>query len=262
MITFDIPQDDPRWYELRIGKITASAFEECCRVVGGLTEQQQKYVDALQAGEDEKEALKVAGYKSRPRSGAIDRALKGEEVGDFSDQAKKYAKRLAFERVEGRLLGLDDQFETYAMRRGKELEGEARLAHEDEMNVLVQHCSFVMSDCERFGASADGFIGDEDVAEYKAFVDAEKIFRIRVEGDISDAQYQIQGQLWITGRKRARYCHYHPNMTPALVELVVERDEAFITKMADRLEKFDALVEQYREHILAARGEEQQEQAA
>jgi hypothetical protein len=70
--------------------------------------------------------------------------LKGEEVGDFSDTAKRYAMRLAYERHYQMLLGMEDQFETAAMRRGKELENDARLAHEEKINTLVENCSAVV----------------------------------------------------------------------------------------------------------------------
>jgi hypothetical protein len=70
-------------------------------------------------------------------------------------------------------------------------------------------------------------IGSDGVAEYKCFVAADKIFRMRVERDLSDTVYQVQGQLWITGRKFAHTCHYHPDMKPALYHIEVERDDRF-----------------------------------
>ena len=54
--------------------------------------------------------------------------------GDYSAAAKQYAFRLACERISGELLS-EDKFETWEMRRGHELEPEARLGHEAQYSL-------------------------------------------------------------------------------------------------------------------------------
>lgn len=252
MIIHDAPQGEPGWYQARTGAITGSMFGEVMKTADGLTEQQQRYVDAILAGNDAIKAKEIAGYKSAPKSGKIDMALAGERVGDWTTAAKDYAFRLAVERISGHPLD-DGQFETWAMRRGKELEPEARLTHEIMCAVSVDPCGFISTDDGKFGVSADGLIGKDDGAEYKCFVDPAKLRAIYMEGDIGDVVWQVQGGLWLTGRKRwhfGLYCPALASIRKALKVIVFDRDEPAIAEMENRLVEFDALVEQYRAQLI------------
>src|SRR5690606_23994368 len=108
-------QGSAEWHLARAGCITASMFHIARSRVGGLTEQQKTYVDAILAGKSEVSAMALAGYKAPPKSETVARALAGEKVGEFSEAAKNYAFRLAIERISGE--PLDEGFETWAMRR-------------------------------------------------------------------------------------------------------------------------------------------------
>ena len=83
----------------------------------------------------------------------------GPSKGEFAAAAGDYAFRLAVERISGQ--PLDEGFETWAMRRGHELEPAARLEHELAIGVVVQPAGFVTTDDNLFGASADGLIGED-----------------------------------------------------------------------------------------------------
>ena len=95
MIIVNCIQGSPEWHQARAGVVTASMFAEVRKRVGGLTDQQATYVEAIRSGMSDAEARVVAGYKTAPRASAISKALAGEPVGDFSDVAKSYAFRLA-----------------------------------------------------------------------------------------------------------------------------------------------------------------------
>jgi hypothetical protein len=123
----------------------------------------------------------------------------GPNKGDFSAAAKDYAFRLAVERISGE--PLDEGYQTWAMSRGHELEPAARLAHELAAGVSVKRCGFVLTDDEAFGASADGLIGEDGGSEYKCLIDPARLRQVLIEGDVSDFTDQVQGCLWITGRK-------------------------------------------------------------
>lgn len=245
------PQGSPEWHEARAGVITASMFGEVLKVVDGLTDQQQKYVDAILAGKPEPEARELACYKAKPSTEKITRALDGETVGDWSSAAKDYAFILAAERISGQ--PMDEGFETWAMRRGHELEPEARLLHSFMTGQDIEEVGFVRTMDGKFGASADGLFGDDDGAEYKCFIDGGKLRSIIIDREIDPYRPQCHGGLWLTGRKRWHFGLYCPALKPAgkaLTLFVIDRDDSLIERMESRLLEFDSLVESYRAALL------------
>lgn len=171
--------------------------------------------------------------------------------GDFSAKAKQYAFRLAVERLSGRLLD-EDKFETFEMRRGRELEPEARYRHEKKIGKFIQQTGIVVTDDRLFGASVDGFIDNDGQSEYKCFISPASLMPIILDGDISDCEYQVQGQLWVTGRKWCDFVLYCPSLESIGRDLTVfrvNRNEDFIEKMEKDLLGFNALVELFQEKL-------------
>lgn len=247
MILVECDQGGQEWHAARAGAITASMFGEVRKRIGGLTEQQQAYVDAIKAGQSESEAMKAAGYKAAPRSTTLKRALSGEKVGDFTEVAKNYAFRLAIERISGEALA-DDQFDSWAMRRGRELEPEARDMHAFQKSLRIHRAGFVLSDDRLFGASADGLIGEFGGSEYKCLVNPERLRDILLSRDLTEFMDQVQGCMWLTGRTWWHFCLYCPALAPigkALTVFHVNRDDNFIEAMEDDLLAFAALVSEF-----------------
>lgn len=243
-------QGSPEWFAARAGCVTASMFSTVRAKVNGLTEQQAKYVEAILAGRSEPQAREIAGYKATPKAEAVQRALDGQPVGEWSTAAKDYAFRLAVERISGQ--PLDEGFETWAMRRGHELEPEARREHEAQAGVFVDRAGFVMTEDGAFGASADGLIGTDEGAEYKCFVAPDKLRAFWFENDASSVMDQVQGGMWITGRKRWHLCLYCPALEPVGKQLwwrVFERDDNYIEKMELDLLEFKGLVDEYEQKL-------------
>ena len=179
-------------------------------------------------------------------STARERLKTGPNKGDFSAKAKDYAFRLAIERISGQ--PLDEGFETWSMARGHELEPAARMAHELATGLVIEHAGFVLTDDSLFGASADGLINDDGGSEYKCFVSPEKLRNILLEDDWSTLTDQVQGCLWITGRKWWDQCLYCPALEPVgkhFTRLRVERDDNHIEAMETELMQFARLVSQY-----------------
>lgn len=240
------------WHSLRGGRITASMFEVARQRVGELNEQQSKFVDAVRGGMSDKAAAELAGYKAVPKSETIAKAIRGEPVGDWSEAAKNYAFRIAIERIAGK--PLDDGFETWQMRRGHELEPEARMEHEIKAGVIVEKCGFVTTEDDWFGASADGFVGNDEGCEYKCFLSPEKLRAFWMDNDASCIMDQVQGGLWITGRKRWHVGLYCPALEPAGKQLwlhTYDRDEAYIERLESDLLRFRELVMQYESRLRA-----------
>lgn len=240
-------QGSREWHNDRAGSVTASMFVVVRSMVGGLTEQQQTYVDALLEGKPEPQARTLAGYKTAPRAAGIQKALDGEKVGEYSDAAKNYAFRLAVERISGEALD-EGGFETYAMRRGRELEEPCRLRHEDDINEMVETAGFITTDDDRFGCSADSLVGDQGGGEYKCFIAPDKLRPIVIDDDWGDIMDQVQGCLWITGRKWWDMCLYCPalkNTGKDFIRKRVERDDNYIELLEQDLIAFDALVDEW-----------------
>ena len=169
-----------------------------------------------------------------------------KKSGEPTSAARDYAFRLAVERISGQ--PLDEGFETWQMRRGHELEPEARAAHEKHAGVVVEPCGFVTTDDGLFGASADGLILDDGGAEYKCLVSPERLRETLITNDISDYMDQVQGGMWITGRLWWDFCIYCPALAPigrALSRWRVPRDQNWIDQMADDLVDFERLVSSY-----------------
>jgi hypothetical protein len=247
-------QGSAEWHEARAGVITASMFKVARQRVGGLTEQQQLYVDAIKRGDTEAAAAEAAGYKTKPRrTETVERAIAGLPIGDFSEAAKNYAFRLAIEARDKK--PLDAGFETWAMKRGHELEPMARAAHEAHAGVIVDTAGFVLSDCGTFGASADGFIRQEIGCEYKCLVAPDGIRNIVIKNDLSEFMDQIQGGMWLTGLNQWHFCLYCPPLACYGLELilhVVDRDDAYIEAMEQDLIAFHRLVESEKRALSAA----------
>ncbi len=118
-------------------------------------------------------------------------------------------------------------YENEAMRRGKELEGDAREWAEAQLNLrfpahVVQSKAYPM-----FGASLDGLAGDM-VLEIKC--PGYRVYKEFIEnGTISNAWlYQIQWQLFITGFNTAFLCVYE-GFTGKII--TVNRDQNLIDRM-------------------------------
>lgn len=250
-LIYSAPQGSEAWHEARAGVITASMFSTVCKKVNGLTTQQQTYVNAIRSGKTEAQARDDAGYKAAPRAEVVSQAINGEAVGEWSEAALNYAFRLAVERISGK--ALDEGFETWAMRRGSELEPEARLLHEMKSALLVDEVGFVATSDGLFGASADGIASDGAGCEYKCFIAPDKLRAFWFDFDATEIMHQIQGGMWITGLKKWHVGVYCPDLKPANKELwlkTFDRDDDFIETMESTLIEFNDLVESYKSRLL------------
>jgi len=252
MIIINCAQGSEEWHQARAGVITASMFEVARSRVDGLTDQQQLYVDAMLSGKSEAAAREAGGYKAAPTSTAVKRALDGEKIGRPSDAALNYAFGLAIERISGE--PLDNGFETWQMRRGHELEPDARMEHEMQTGLIVQRAGFVTTDDSVFGASADGLIGEDGGSEYKCFLAPEKLRAFHIDNDASDVLDQVQGCMWITGRKFWHVGMYCPALAPVGRQLwwrEFARDDDYIEALEDDLWQFKLLVDEFEAKLRA-----------
>lgn len=236
-------QGESEWYAARCGRITASCFADAVSTVGGLTEQQAKYVAAVQGGATEKDAAAIAGYKAAPSAECVKRALAGERTEDFSDTAKRYAADLSLERISRQPHG--EPFKTWVLERGHKMEEAARRQYEGRTGSFVTEAGICLTDDEIFGYSTDGLVDDDGLIEIKAPVDSIKIRDMWLTGDTSEYDHQMQGGMWVTGRKWCDFIMYVPDLAPVGKDLFVKRvfrDDGFIDVMVQQLNQFEKLV--------------------
>lgn len=168
--------------------------------------------------------------------------------GDYSAQASCYEDLIVAELLTGE--SQEEFGGTFHTERGKELEPEAVAYYEMERSLDVAHGQFCLSDCGTYGASPDGFAGDEGLIEIKCLGGKAHVGVLLDPDKAVKHRPQIQGQLLVTGRKWVDNLFYHPKMPSVIIR--VERDEEFIAKLEGALDQFAKNVQ---EKIKRIRGE-------
>lgn len=165
--------------------------------------------------------------------------------GGLNSKAVTYAANLAMERVCGQTT---EMYVTWPMKRGTELEPDARLAYEVETgNASIGGNCICTTDDQLYGYSPDGFVGAAGLIEVKCLVSAQTIISVWDDGDLSDWMHQMQGGLWITDREWCDFIMYAPQLSSVGKSLFVKRvprDEVFINTMKAQLEIFTHIVEE------------------
>lgn len=238
-------QGTPEWLAARAGLCTASRFSDAISTVNGLNAQQQAYVDAiLHSGMSEAAAWAHAGYKAAPKAAGIALALQGKDPAEPSDVALRYAADMAIERISGKPFG--EPPKTWLLNRGHDLERAARMAYEERHASFVTEAGLCMLDDAPFAYSTDGLVDDDGLIEIKAPIDGTKIRAMWRDGDVSEYVDQMQGGMWITGRKWCDFIMYCPDLANAKKDLYVKRiyrDDDYIDGLVLKLAKFQKLVD-------------------
>ncbi len=150
---------------------------------------------------------------------------------------------LALERIAGKTA---DEYQNEAMRRGIELEPMARAAYEMYAGVLVEVIDFVDHGKYSFvGVSPDGLIGSEGLVELKCPYSLHKHVAALMAGEhAKEYRWQIQGQLWVTGRSWCDVVSYDPRFPDGLHLAVkrIERDEKAISELEQACTEAEAEV--------------------
>jgi hypothetical protein len=208
MIIINCQQGTEEWLAARAGAITASCFAD---------------------------AISVLTRKSG-----------NKEAGDPTAASDKYAGDVAIERVSGKPYG--EPVKAWALERGHVMETAARIAYEGRQSEFVTESGVVLTDDRRFGYSTDGLVGEDGLIEIKCPVASDKIFAMLETGDVSEYMHQIQGGMWITGRKWCDFIMYVPDLETVGKDLYIQRiqrDDNFIDDMVAKLWQFNSRVERF-----------------
>ncbi len=173
-----------------------------------------------------------------PTSSDFDKILTAG--GKPSKQGEMYMFALLAERIMGhpRI-----EYMSRWMDRGSQMEVEAVRFYELRRDCDTVKVGFITNDAGTIGASPDRLVGDTGLLEIKVPSEAVHVSYLMQSGSAYDAyRVQTQGQLWIAEREWNDLLSYHPEMPPALIR--VERDEAFILKLAQVITLFAEILEQ------------------
>ena len=151
---------------------------------------------------------------------------------------------LAIERLTGYPV---ETYQNDAMRRGNELEGEARDAYSFSTGNPVQESGFVVNDAlPRTGCSPDGLIGDDGLVEIKCPASmAKHLEALRSNSHAHEYRWQLQHQLLVTERQWVDAVSYDPRFPEHLQLAVVRvhRDNEAIQSLITEITAADAEVE-------------------
>ncbi len=173
-----------------------------------------------------------------PTASCFDKIIT-EKEGRTSKSCTEYAAFLLAEKILGRPL---DKFENkpYWMERGQELEQEAADTYGILNDCTPQKAGFITLDDRSAGCSVDRLIGDNGILEIKCpapWTHAKSLMSDALDGSYKQ---QVQGQLYITGRKWCDWMSYHPEMPPSIIR--VERDDEYIEKLSASLAEFNGIL--------------------
>lgn len=141
---------------------------------------------------------------------------------------------------------------TQWMHRGAELEPAARRFYAKQTGMRVQQIGLVFSDERRLiAASPDGLVGNDGLLEIKCpklQTHVDWLLKRRLP---SMHIAQVQGQLWVSGRRWCDFLSYHPDCAEQFL-LRVARDEEYIKKLRAAVGRFVAKMLREREAAEAA----------
>lgn len=158
-----------------------------------------------------------------------------------------YAVERAIEQLFGEV---EEGFTSKDMQRGIDLEPTAFAKFvEVHPNLKVQNCSFFAYG-EHAGASPDGLVDDDAILEIKC-PKGKKFFRLVAEENIDKIYIaQMQMQMLATGRNKAYFFNYLELDDKVYHHtIIVERDEAMIDLIKERLDEAIAIKKSYMELI-------------
>ena len=152
-------------------------------------------------------------------------------TGKPSSQAEKYIRSRAKEIITGEI---EDSYIDDNMRRGNLNEPKARELYEFVTGHKVRQVGFIEIN-EFVGCSPDGLIDEDGGLEIKCPKGTTQLDRLLDGYYPQEYLPQIQGCLYVTGRKWWDFISYYPKLPPILIR--IERDEEYIAKLRSELDK-------------------------
>jgi putative phage-type endonuclease len=172
------------------------------------------------------------------------------KVGEASGR-RNYRWQLVTERLTGQPC---ESFHNAAMQWGTDNEPHARKAYEAETGDLVGLSGLILHPSVALvGCSPDGLIGDDGGIEIKCPANSVVHVETLSGGMPSEHRAQVQGAMWVTGRKWWDFVSFDPRM-PDKLRLYVERvkrDDAYIATLEAAVLQFLAEVDRQHQGLMA-----------
>ena len=156
-------------------------------------------------------------------------------TGKPSASSEKYMHELLAEKMSGKRF---DSFDTFHMKRGRELEPEAANVFSFQTDLICREVGFVTNDSQTVGCSPDRLIFDSGLeikcpmhtTHVKYLIDYYK------DGEMPQEYYaQVQGTMWIMDLEDYWFMSYHPDL-PNLI-MNVKRDDKYIASLSAAIDK-------------------------
>jgi exodeoxyribonuclease (lambda-induced) len=195
-------------------------------------------IQNLVQGSPEWKAARLGKITASRFATVCERTAKGQ----LTAPGLNYLKELAWERLTGKSAG--EVFQNFAMKRGNDLEPVARQWYEIQNGSTVEQVGMFVSACGNYSYSPDGLIGGDGLLEIKCPM-APAFSEFALTKDAADYLHQVQGGLWLSGRKWCDLVVFHDDLPEDQQGVIIRihRDEEFLAKMIPALVSFNNLVE-------------------
>ncbi len=176
-------------------------------------------------------ASRIGDVLSKPRKGQPE-----------STGRRNYRAELIAEILSGKQ---GENYISWDMQRGTELEPFARVEYEMQTNTIVDKVGFIVHPkIPRCGASPDGAIGADGLVQFKAPKTAIHLDYIMAGMVPAEYRPQMLLEMAVTGRKWNDFCSYDPRLTGYELFIVrLQRNDAEIAEMELEIAKFNAEVD-------------------
>lgn len=141
----------------------------------------------------------------------------------------------------------------YALQWGQDVEPFAREAYELETGSSVVESEFILHPQFPFaGCSPDGLIGEDKGLEMKCPKSSAVHLERFIDGVPEEYIPQIQGCMWVTGRKSWDFVSFDPRMPEShrLLIIPVARDDEFIEKLEKTVLEAEARAQELQDQIM------------
>lgn len=166
--------------------------------------------------------------------------MPSEKNGKYLYSREEYMAELIAERISNEPM---PGFQTPSMAWGIAQEPLARKAYANAMGTPVEETGFVEHFfIKNFGASPDGLIGDDGLAEFKCPHTKKHLQTLMGAKPDRAYQYQMLAQKLCTGRSWVNFVSFDPRIGPEMELVVIPYDEWHVpgmeTEMIDEVLKF------------------------
>jgi hypothetical protein len=156
---------------------------------------------------------------------------KGRGGGD-SKERRRYLCKLVAERISGQPVQIWSG--NAHTERGHEQEPEARNLYAFVRDAEPKQVGFMRRG--PVGCSPDSIVGDDGLLEIKTRLGHLQIELLEAGAMPPEHKAQVQGQLWISGRKWLDFMSYCPGLPPFITR--IERDPIYMADMAKAIREF------------------------